>query len=782
MIKIQNLLCIALLLSSASSMCFRSLTDLQQYAAKYIENPKSDDEYWADPNYTSYHKSLNPNIIVRRLRKFGLFNNTPWDIEIFEKTLNDVVTQRKKAKLSGRKVAHIQLSYPAHIIICGDLGGAFHSLVRTLTWLYQQGIINNNLELIKADYYLVFNGNAIEGSAYILETLTTLMLLVERNPERVIYIRGTDEDRKNWHDEGLKRELLIRANRRLTGVIPYEQSISDFFDTLPLAFYISTVKEPTALIRISPTGLDDAEINEQFFGSFWEKPPKDKIHYYDVTEKKESTEKVTVKVIIKSEDWMVERKSVTGEPRNMFGLGLLDQDRGATAWSLLSGPNMGNKIYLGFDYDAFGLIHVESTIERSSIALYNEKITLLQGFKQHEAFNLLTGIQLAHKNVHKKDFKIGSTLGLLGGIPIMSHRVLRGMSTRIQKANLDDELSNIRLTLTTYNDDYTPYLAHQNILKLIDKDHVNVILLPTGSPTLLSYLDLIRENKLLTLFPIAGSPEFFKPDLIGLINYRAPIAAEMQVLIDYIVTQKSAKKIALFYQEDEYGISALKAAHTVLKSHGITDWIDIPYLPGSTDFKKQVEILKEKNPDSIGLLSTALPTREFMRQIGTEPLTNKVLFGPSFLGEESIRAYAARQGLKILFSAVVPSPYKSESDLVKEYRKQMDINQYKYDTFSLEAYIGASILIDALQHVKNPTHEEIKKYLESLKDYDFNGIKLSFNPKCRSLSTQVWLETGTTEPWIEKSLIAVEQEEREYAHEQSPTPSETPANTMEKTA
>jgi ABC-type branched-subunit amino acid transport system substrate-binding protein len=753
MINLKKLLSLLLLSTSIPSICFNTLTDLQEYADQHAEFPNADDDYWADPDYTSYHRKLNPTVLTQTLQAIGLQKNTGWDITYFEDILNRTLAQRKKAGLSGRKVAHIQFTFPAKVLVWGDLGGCFHSLVRSLNWLQSQGIINDHLEVTKNGYYLVFNGNVINRSPYILETLTTLMILLERNPDRVIYIRGEAEDRQNWHDEGLKRELLIRSNRRLTGKIPYDEPVSDFFETLPLAFYISTIKDPATLIRISPSGLNNAEIDEQLCNDFWTTLPKDALHYYDITKRIPSASKVDVRVIIKSEDWMIERRSVSGEPRNMFGLGLLDQDRSATAWSILSAPNMGNQKYFGFEYDAFVQLSIEAYIKDSSICLFNENIKLLQGFKQHEGFNLFTGIQLTRKNIVKNDFKIGSSLGLIGGLPVMSRNVLRGMSNRIQKANLQDELHSLYLTLTTYNDDYTPYVARENIVKLIDKDHVDVVLSPTGHQTLTSYLDLIRENKLLVLFPIAGSSEFFKPDLAGLINYRAQISDEIYALISHIIAKKAVKRVALFYQEDAYGLSALDAAHRTLKSFGVTDWIDISYLRGSTEFKKQADIIKEKNPDSIGLLSTALPTREFLRQLGTQNLTNKVLFGPSFLAEDTIRTFAARQGVSIVFSAIIPSPFQSTSPLVEEYRKQMSIYGYKYDTFSLEGYLGASILIDALSHIKEPTREKIKSYLESLKNYDLKGIKLSFDPEKRSLSTKVWIEQGENEPWIEFDLV-----------------------------
>ena len=783
MVNIKNILCIITLGSSISSICFNTLADLQEYASRHAEFPKSDDENWADPDYTSYHRSLNPNLSTRTMRALGFKKNRDWSIKIFEKTLNTVLAQRKKAELSGRKVAHIQFTFPARILVWGDLAGSFHSLVRALTWLQVQGIINENLELIKNDYYLVFNGNVVDRSAYILETLTTVLLLLERNPERVIYIRGTDEDHKQWHNGGLKRELLIRSQYRLTGKIPYDEPVSAFFDTLPLALYISTIKDPRSLIRISPTGLDNAEINEQLFGSFWEKPSKDAIQYYDITKQVESTLKVGVKVIIKSEDWMIERRSVSGQPRSMFGLGLLDQDRSATAWSILSSPNMGNQKYLGFEYDAFGLLAIEAYIQESTITLFNEKITLLQGFKHHEAFNLFTGLQITHKNVQKKDFKIGSSLGLIGGIPDMSQRIMRGMSSRIQKANLEDELPSIRLSLTTYNDDYIPYRSLQNITQLIEKDHVDTILLPTGDQALTMYVDQLRQNKFLTLFPVASNRELYKPDVTGLINYRPTLADEVQALIDHVISQKSVKKIAFLYQDDAYGLDALDAAHTALKKHGITDWIDIPYLRGNTDFKKQADILKEKNPDSLGLFSVAQPTREFMRQAGTDNLTNKIIFAPSMLGSEIIRLFAKRQGINILFSAVVPNPYQSNTAIAQEYRKQMEILHYKTGTFSFEAYLTTSILIDALQHIKEPTPQAVKQYLESLKNYNLKGITLSFDPQRRSLSTKVWIETGTTTDWIERDIKDLQREQAENNQKSPPfaPPTHTPVNTEKTT-
>lgn len=761
-------------------MPFNTLSDLQNYVAQHTEAPHSDDEDWNDPDYTSYQASLKPNMLTKTLRSWGLSPQPLWDIALFKKRLQEVIEQRKKADLSGRKVALLQLSYPTHIVICGNLEGCLHSFTRDLTWLEQQGILNNNFEIIKKDYLFVVYGDTLNRSAYTLEMLTTLMTLLYRNPDQMIWVRGLSEDNNKWLDYGLKRELLTRLGEPMTGEIPLNASIDAFFNTLPLAFYISTLKSPHTFIRISAEGFDSPELNEDAYGSFWDKPPRDTLTYHDITQKKASSQKVSVEVIIKSENSMHEMRAVSGEPRDLLGLGLLEQDRGTTAWSILSSPNMAHQKFFGFDYDAFGIITVGSTIQDSAIVLYNQQISNQRGFKKHEAFNLLTGIILSRANTFEKNFNIGSTLGLISGLPVISQCVMRGMSARIQQANASNtELTTLHLSLTTYNDNYNAVLARKNVIELTNENNADVILLPIGALTLDSYTDLIKQNKILTLFPVTGGEEFFKPELHGLINYRPSYEDEVNVLLDHIINQKMMNKFAFFYQDTEFGRISFETSRAYLQKKGISKCLGLPYLPGTLDFKKQVEALKQEGIQAIGFFASPIPAREFIQQLGTANLTDMIIFSDSFLGEKSIRHFAKRQGITILLTAIVPNPRLSNLPIVQEYREQMDVNQYDYDTFSLEAYIATSILVDALDHIekdttgvynKNYSHANIKKYIESLKDYDLKGIKLSFNPQTRSLNTRIWLETGPDTPWIEYSNIQGQQKPVKPAAPKQQTP------------
>jgi len=750
MAPMRYFLVMILMIMGNGARGFDNLADLQEYATTHEENPPSDDKDWLDPNYDTFHQSLRPGFFKCFSQFIGLKKKPPWTPYDFEVLLRAVLEQREKQKLSGRLVVHIRLSKPAKFFVWGDLHGAFHSLVRALEWLHKESIITSDLEIINPNHYFIFNGDAINRSPYSLEALSVLLLLLKRNERQVFYIRGKHEDSDYWHNFGLKRELRMRISNFSGREIPLGSLVSKFFDTLPLALYIGTTKDPRDVIRVSHYGRDRFEVNEEYFGDLWNDGTKVGVRYYDVCNRKKSKQSVTVQSIIKTEDWMRESRTILGEPKGIPGLGLLDQERGTMAWAILSAPIMPYQIYYDFFYDVFGVVDVTVPIMNSTITLYNQNLKKKDGFKKNKSFNLMTGISIDLKYDIVTDFTIGSTLSLVSGVPSMGRRVKRGIFAGVRETN---QTSDYHVKMIIYNDDYAPHIARKNIIRLIEKDKVGIILCPTGSPTLNAYLDYVKEDKILVLFPVTGSNLFRKKDLAGLVNFRATYSDEVRALIDYVITEHSVRRFAFFYQDDAYGIGALNTAHEELKRRGITKWTDVSYLRGSSDFKKQAAVIKLAQPDAIGFFSTALPTEELIRQIGVEFLANKVLFGISFLDEEPMRQFIKRRGIKIYWGAVVPNPKTSQLEIVKEYRQAMDRNNYAYDIFSLESYIGTSILVEMFKKVEGPiTCEKIKQQLELLSNYQFKGLTLNFNPENRSLFDSVWIETSDDEEWIEKKV------------------------------
>ena len=438
------------------------------------------------------------------------------------------------------------------------------------------------------------------------------------------------------------------------------------------------------------------------------------------------------------------------------GLGQLEQDKGTTAWAILSSPTMIYQKYYNFIYDAFAILNIKLPITRSCITLVNRNIKTDEPFKSSICYNVETGLSVADtKKIKKKPFVIGSTLSLIGGVPILGQRVKRGMNVRVKQENIKGGINGQQIKTIFINDDYIPHKARRNINNLKEEYNTDIILAPTGSPTLNAYLDLIKANKVLTLFPITGGPLFRDENLVGLVHLRATYGQEVVGLINYIIDKYAVQKFAFFYQDDAYGIGPFEVAKKILKEKGITSWIGVPYARASTDFKEQVEKIKAFQPIAIGLFSAALQTKSFLRQLGIQNLSNKHLFGLSFLATPPMRQFAQRYGLNIIFGAVVPNPDTSQLEIAKEYRKAMDKFKYPYDVFSFEGYIAMSILIDVMHKIEPPiTKDKILKKLESLHNYNFKGLILNYNPKERTLARYIWIEDHTRKKWIKEPIYS----------------------------
>jgi branched-chain amino acid transport system substrate-binding protein len=717
---------------------------IKQYTRSYDELPNADDDNLIDPDYKNFYQSSKPTILSRLTRFLRIQRSPILNMDDFKKLLDTITERREVQSLQKNTILHLAVKPQTTIYLWSNVHGYFHSLARSLNFLKSQNIINNDLKIIAPDTYFVFNGNFIDGAPYNIETLYIILLLLEHNIDKVFYMRGAHETKGYWKNFGFKTELMIRAADSNSEAIPLGSAIDRFFETLPLALYISIENKPADVIRISPLSRKNYDIiNENLMGNLFSTNRDAALIGYDPLQKKESSTLPDIKVIITIEDMMKNQRIIEG-------VGLLDQDFGATSWGIISAPTVAHRAYYNFFSDAYAVITCGSTIDESDIALFKNDIKETKGFQLYKTYNLVTAISSDHpayKQERKNDILIGSSMSLEQGVAIMGHRVSQGISVRINEVNQTGGVNGHHIRLIIKNDDYIPYLARQNIINFM-RDGINTILLPIGSPTVQAYLDFIKQNKILVLFPITGSSQFRDPSLKGLVHYRVDYTDEVTVLINHLVTEYNTRKFAFFFQDDAYGQGPLSAAHNELKKHAIDEWVDVPYTRATLNLEKQVQEIRASQADAIGLFSSAKTTEELIRQINVAELSNKQLFGISFLGEESFRFFIKNHGLQVLLGAVVPNPAISDLEIIKEYRHAMDQNSHTYDVFSLEAYIATSILIEMMRQIEGPiSNEKILEKLESLNNFAFKGLLLSFNPKHRDLSQPVWIETEKDKNW-----------------------------------
>lgn len=756
-----------LLFFHVSSYAFNTIDQAWTYAQTLQEYPDTSMRDWTNPDYTAYHYSIKPNFLKKTLEWLHLYK--PY---FSIKATNDLIKKITKAReLNGYFDRFIQKIIPQdgeQFFLFSDLNGAFHSFLRDLLYLKNSGIISNDFAL-KKGCYIIFNGNVADKSPYILETLHIICTLFLKNPEQIIYIRGNIEDKEGWLGKTLEYELTGRAKNFSQQQIPLESTINRFFNTLPLALFLtSEINNTIVTIRFSNSGLSQKELQSKDIDLFLQSEKiKEHFKLKDTYEKKP----VAIKKVRIAAFFILEDRKKSYHPNK--GLIHLDDEEGIMSFATISSPIDTNRRLYDFFYDAFIQIVIGKNILDSQLNLFYQDVREQNGFsKEIEPF--ISSIETSSlakavkdtpvskekvKNTQevvetenrgkkeisseKKPFVFGCTLDLTRGLSHVTAQHRKGILAAAQRYEKEH---NQDIKVIFKDDQYMPEHAKENVDEFL-KEGIDIILEPYGSPTTQSYLNLAKEKKILILFPTTGAPIFRDKNIPYIVNLRCSYVTEGAILLQRALAP-NPNKIAVFYQNDAFGKGGLEGVLQLAQEKKIPEdrIIKIPYERNSVDFALQVEQIKKTNPDTIIMIAISTAAREFIRLFNVEFFRGKAIFGVSDLSEKSFLDMAKEKNVRTETLSTTPSIYGS-SDIAKNFRQDAEKEKIELDTFAFESYIGASIAFDGLSKIKDEADLKtaLLTKIESYQHYNFGGLDLTFNSEARDLGFGIWLYSNEKE-------------------------------------
>ncbi len=716
-----------------------TLLGLQTLSKTYPEDAKPDNNNFDNLDFSSFFKQSRSSIA-----DFFFKSQKHFPLTYFIELLEKVTLQQKKRNHTGSFILATQVKKNDKMVIFGSIQGAFHSLIRDLQELKKQGIIDESLKIIDPHYYILFNGSVIARSAYGLQTLFVILLLMEQNPDKVFYLKSDYDQDELWLDGELIQQLDIIYRKSKNKVIAL---LKRFITILPSAFYVNYKEDPHNLLKITALQKFNYDTHENKVDDFFYTLKNNTVSMWNL--KKNEPGKFAYTTIL------IQNFDPTIKMQNIKPLMLLEPVGAATVWRIFSAPTTLFNSFFKVTDDAFAVIIFGSEIASSFIELFARNRFTQDTFKMVKSFEINVGIEMAatqeNLNFAEKKIYIGSSLDLSKSNFIMGDRVRTGILLAIKNANKSPEMKGREIKDVILDDEYTPYVARKNIQFFKERFNIDTLLLPIGTPTVLSVKDSISSGELLAAFPITGSQFWRKPETKGVINFRPTYELEVEKLINYLINEYSFKLFAFFYQNDEYGIDCMNKAREVLKKRGINKWVEIPYERNTTNFSKHLELFKNSNIEALGCFSAAQPTQAFLKQLGAANLFSVKVFANAFVVDDVFESFVKNElGIQCLFSRLVPNPKLSTLDLVAEYRRLMDEEKKPYDTYSLEGYICASLLCEMIKQSHEPiTHTLLLKKLEALNNYNFKGLTLNFDPQDRQISKRIWFDFQDDNDWLE---------------------------------
>lgn len=267
-------------------------------------------------------------------------------------------------------------------------------------------------------------------------------------------------------------------------------------------------------------------------------------------------------------------------------------------------------------------------------------------------------------------------------------------------------------------------------LKLITKDDYN-----EDAITAKNIKELTSINGLSILFGFAGgtvgtktlqelkkqgvpfvSPMFNAEDKVSECIGKS-LKEKIKYTVKYLIDKQNIKQIALFYQNNKYGLKGLNFLKQELDKRGLKINSEGAYTVNTLAIRNALYEMKSASPEAIILFGEYKPSLEFIKRAKKSNLS-KALFcfiskGSKFLAD-SLNKNEAKN---VVFLQKIAFPWKQNDPLAKEYRNIFS-KYYPNKSFSFvsfQNFIGAKLLVNALKKSdkKNFVHELQKEYKEN---------------------------------------------------------------------
>jgi branched-chain amino acid transport system substrate-binding protein len=271
---------------------------------------------------------------------------------------------------------------------------------------------------------------------------------------------------------------------------------------------------------------------------------------------------------------------------------------------------------------------------------------------------------------------IGGTSPLTG--PAASYAsVARGANAYFQFANSRGGVNGRKIEYRIVDDAYNPAQTVQAVRRLVEQDRVFAVFNTLGTESNLAIRDYLNQVKVPQLFVASGATTWGRDaaKYSWTIGFQPSYAAEGLVYGQYVARARKKAKVAVLFQNDDYGKDLLASLKLGLGRSGSKVVAAEPYQVTSSDVGSQVAKLKASGANVFCIFATptfAIQAYVFANRLGWKPLVvNNAVSGTS-----NIMVLASEGGKnKLVEGTITTTVLKDPTDL--RWRNDAGMKQYR---------------------------------------------------------------------------------------------------------
>lgn len=156
------------------------------------------------------------------------------------------------------------------------------------------------------------------------------------------------------------------------------------------------------------------------------------------------------------------------------------------------------------------------------------------------------------------EIRIGQTMPYSG--PASAYGTIgRVQSAYFRKINEEGGIRGRRIVLTSLDDGFAPPRTVEMVRRLVEQDEVLLLFQPLGTPTNSAVQRYLNAKKVPQLFVVSGATKWNDPQAFPwTMGWQPSYQTETRIYARHILKERPDAKIAVLYQNDDYGRDYLK--------------------------------------------------------------------------------------------------------------------------------------------------------------------------------------------------------------------------------
>ena len=359
------------------------------------------------------------------------------------------------------------------------------------------------------------------------------------------------------------------------------------------------------------------------------------------------------------------------------------------------------------------------------------KLTMVIGCAVLMTFMFIP-MALAERGVTDTEIRIGQW-GPQTGPAALWGAVARGTGCYFDMINEEGGIHGRKVTYFLRDDGYMAPRTKAIAKELVEDKEVFAFASGVGTATGMAVKKYLHTRAVPWVGPATGSTHWAFPPTKYLFALYPLYIDEAAILINYAVKVMGKKRIAFFYQNDDFGKEGLAGAEYALEKFGMKLATSVSVEVLDTDLSSHAMKLKNANPDCV--IMWVLPKHGAIILGTAAKMGLKTQWMSSSVLSDTPIMYKISKGL---FKDVILTSFgeltDSPSPLMQKYKVAHDkfAPKDRWGIFFYAGFLFAEPMVEALNRAgRDLTVDSFVKAMESLKDFQGIGPKISFSPNQR---------------------------------------------------